>query len=220
MAKILLVDDDEDLGRLVKTFLSKEHHIVEVAANGDDAQHLLNVSSYDILILDWMLPGMSGIDLCRWYRKSGSAPVIMLTGKGAIVHREEGLDAGADDYLTKPFSMKELAARVRALLRRPVAIQMELAVGEYLLHPPTLTVTKAGQNIHLPPREFALLEFLVRHPSEIFKPEALMVRVWRSDSETTTDSLRTCIKQIRKRLDDEKIIETIPGAGYRAGYQE
>jgi len=219
MAKILLVDDDADLTLMISSFLIREHHNVEVAGNGDDAKHLLTISNYDVIVLDWNMPGMSGIDLCRWYRKAGSAPIIMLTGKAGIAQKEEGLDSGADDYLTKPFSMKELSARIRALLRRPAQQIMELSVGSYTLHPPTLTVKKEGKDFQLPPREFSLLEFLARHPQEIFKGDALMTRVWRSDSETTTDSLRTCIKQIRKRLDDDRIIETVAGAGYRLGYQ-
>jgi DNA-binding response OmpR family regulator len=219
MAKILLVDDDADLILMISSFLAREHHIVETANNGDDAKHLLTISNYDVIVLDWNMPGMSGIDLCKWYRKAGSAPIIMLTGRTAVAQKEEGLDSGADDYLTKPFSMKELSARIRALLRRPVNHVMELSIGEYSLHPPTLTVKRAGKEFQLPPREFALLEFLARHPQEIFKGDALMTRVWRSDSETTTDSLRTCVKQIRKRLDDDKVIETVAGAGYRLGYQ-
>ncbi len=217
MAKILIVDDDADLVQVVASFLRKENHVVEIAHNADDGRHLLSSCEYDVVVLDWSLPDGSGVDILKWYRKAGSAPVIMLTGKAAIAHKEEGLDAGADDYLTKPFSMKELSARIRALLRRPPIVNAGLSAGSYILQPSSLTVKKGKTEIRLPPREFALLEFLFRHPQEVFKSDVLMARVWRSDSEATTDSLRTAVKQIRRKLEDDTIIETIPGAGYKLG---
>jgi DNA-binding response OmpR family regulator len=141
----------------------------------------------------------------------------MLTGKGTILDRETGLDSGADDYLIKPFSTRELTARIRALLRRPaVAVSNVLTAGVYKLNPGTFTVMRGEEEIRLPPREFALLEFLARHPNEMFKGDVLMARVWHSDSEASTDTLRTAIKQIRKKL-DEGIIETVAGAGYKLG---
>lgn len=219
MAKILIVDDDTDHVDMLSAFLARENHRVEFAHNGQDALNLMGVSAYDVIVLDWNLPDTTGIEILKSYRKSGTAPIIMLTARGELESREEGLDSGADDYLVKPFSARELAARIRALLRRPPAYSgTELRAGEYLLTPGTLTVSKSGQETRLPPREFALLEFLARHPNEIFKGDVLMTRVWHSESEATTDSLRTAIKQIRKKLNDEGIIETVPGAGYKLGY--
>ena len=123
MAKILLVEDDRDLAGMVLDWLKFEHHLVEVIHNGGDAQSMLKSYQYDIIILDWQLPQITGVELLRDYRMAGGqTPVLMLTGKGAIHDKEAGLDAGADDYLTKPFHMKELSARLRALLRRPGSV--------------------------------------------------------------------------------------------------
>ena len=220
MAKILIVDDDKGLLEVMQAYLKQVHHSVECFTTAEEAMQAVEVRSFDIVVLDWMLPGMSGVEFCKWFRRSRSQPVIMLTGKAAIANREEGLDSGADDYLTKPFAMAELAARVRALLRRPSSLQMALSVGPYTLDPSKLTVIHDGPSIRLPPREFALLEFLVRHPDKIYSPDMLMNHVWPSDSETTVPSLRTSVKQVRKMLSDENIIETIGGAGYKLGYSQ
>lgn len=218
MAKILFIDDDEDHVKMASAVLARENHVIDPAHNGADAKHLASISGYDIIILDWQLPDSTGIEFLKWYRGVGNAPVIMLTGKGTIADREEGLDSGADDYMIKPFSTRELAARIRAILRRHSrGSTTELMAGDYKLDPPNLTVSKEGTEVRLPPREFALLEFLARNPDEIFKGDALMSRVWSADSEATTDSLRTAVKQIRKKLNNDRIIETIPGAGYRLG---
>lgn len=217
VAKILIVDDDADHIKMVSAYLSREHYVVESAIDGRTAQDILSVSEYDVIVLDWELPDTTGIDLLKWYRARGNAPVIMLTGKASISHRETGLDSGADDYLIKPFSAKELCARIRALLRRPPTFSgTELTLAGYTLSPPTLMVTKGDRQVRLAPREFALLEFFARHQNEIFEADMLMKRVWKADNEATTDSLRTAIKLIRRKL-DEGIIETVKGAGYKAG---
>jgi DNA-binding response OmpR family regulator len=221
MAKILLVDDDVDQNLMVATYLADNNHVVDVATTAAEGKHLLSISEYDVVILDRALPDGEGAEICRWYRAKGTAPVLMLTGKDKISEREEGLDAGADDYLIKPFDVRELSARIRALLRRPTSfVGLSLTIGEYVLDPAGLTVEKAGKQWRLRPREFALLEFLARHPDEIFHGNALMVRVWSAESESTTDTLRTAIKHIRQQLEDDKIIEYIAGAGYRAGYYQ
>ncbi len=220
MAKILIVDDDPNTIEMISSYLSAQSHLVESATTCDEAMNLLSVSGYDVVILDWMLPDMSGTELLKWYRHKATARVLMLTGKGSITSREEGLDAGADDYLIKPFSLKELAARIRALMRRPPVALSELTAGEYQLNPRSLTVVRAdqkiNQEIHLTPREFALLEFFVRHPDEIFKPEVLVSRVWPASSEVTSDALRATVKRIRQKLDDS-IIEYVASAGYKLG---
>jgi DNA-binding response OmpR family regulator len=218
MAKILFVDDDVDHVKMASAVLARENHVIDPAYTGADAKHLISISGYDIIILDWQLPDTTGIEFLKWYRGIGSAPVIMLTGKGTISDREEGLDSGADDYMIKPFSTRELAARIRAILRRPgKTAATDLMAGAYKLDPSNLTVSKDGSEVRLPPREFALLEFLARNPDEIFKGDVLMSRVWSAESEATTDSLRTAVKQIRKKLNNDGIIETIPGAGYKLG---
>lgn len=217
MAKILLVDDHNDHNQLVKSYIAKQQHTIEVATTGQEALDKLAVSEFDIIVLDWNLPDMTGIDVLRWYRQKGQAPVIMLTGEGSIAHREEGLDSGADDYLVKPFSVRELLARIRALLRRPSGLLPEsLTAGRYRLVPDTLTVRRESEEIRLQPREFALLEFLARHPNQVFSGDALLRRIWPSESETTTDAVRTTVKKIRQKL-DEKIIDTASGGGYKLG---
>jgi two-component system OmpR family response regulator len=220
MAKILLVEDDVDLTVMIVEWLSFEHHSVEVVHNGREGMERLRLCHYDAVILDWSLPEMTGLEICRQYRQeSGVAPVIMLTGKNSISDKENGLDSGADDYLTKPFNMKELSARIRAVLRRasnsPTNI---LTVGELTIDPTKYKLTKNGKEIQLLPREFALLEFLMRHPDEVFSGDALLQRVWHSESDATSDAIRTCIKRLRQKIDgdsDDSVIQTISRVGYK-----
>jgi DNA-binding response OmpR family regulator len=217
MSKILLVEDDADLAGMVKMNLVREHSTVEVVYSGEEALDVLAVSSYDLLILDWNLPGKTGLEICKWYRQhGGTSPVLMLTGKSEVIDKETGLDGGADDYLTKPFSMRELAARVRAVLRRSTTVTSNvLTRGPYTVNPFKFHIEKDGATVSLQPREFALFEFLMRHPGDVFSADALLERIWRSDSEASLDALRACIKRIRKKLDDPDVIETVHGVGYR-----
>ncbi|MBS1993723.1 MAG: response regulator transcription factor [Cyanobacteria bacterium SZAS LIN-2] len=222
VAKILLVEDDEDLASMIMEWLSNERHLIEVAYDGNHGMDLLKLAQYDVIVLDWDLPGMQGIDILRQFRAGGgNTPVIMLTGKGSIAEKEAGLDSGADDYVAKPFSIKELAARIRALLRRPAPTTSNLLqVRDIGLDAGKYRVTKSGVEVHLLPRDFALLEFFMRHPDEVFSADTLLARVWQSDSEASLEALRTAIKRIRKKLDTsdnetESVIENIPRVGYR-----
>jgi DNA-binding response OmpR family regulator len=221
MAKILIVEDDLDLGGMVVDWLRFEHYNVEIVHNGREGLERLQTSEYDAIILDWELPGMDGIEVCRRFRsEGGSSPIIMLTGKSAISEKEAGLDSGADDYLTKPFNMKELSARLRAVLRRPGGVVSNvLKVRDIEMDPSKYQVKKAGVEIQLLPKEFSLLEFFMRHPNQVFSSDALIQRVWHSDSEATGDAIRTCLKRLRKKLGDndekEPIIQTVHGVGYR-----
>ncbi len=220
MAKILLVEDDVDLAVMIVEWLSFEHHSVEVVHNGREGMERLRLCQYDTIILDWSLPEMSGLEILRCYRaEKGIAPIIMLTGKGGIADKESGLDSGADDYLTKPFNMKELSARLRAMLRRASGSQTNiLTVGELSIDPGKYKLTKNGKQIQLLPREFALLEFFMRHPDEVFSGEALLQRVWHSESDATSEAIRTCIKRLRQKIDsseDDSVIQTIPRVGYK-----
>jgi len=222
VAKILLVEDDEDLSSMIVEWLSNERYLVEPVYDGNDGMDLLKLSQYDVVVLDWDLPGMQGIDILREFRsRGGNTPIIMLTGKGTINDKEMGLDLGADDYLAKPFSIKELAARIRALLRRPAPTTSNiLQVRDIGLDTGKYRVTKSGTEVHLLPRDFALLEFFMRHPDEVFSADTLLARVWQSDSEASLEALRTAIKRIRKKLDTsesetESVIENIPRVGYR-----
>ncbi len=222
MAKILVVEDDDDFAATIVDGLTLERHTIERAATGTEGMEFLLAAEYDVIVLDWNLPGLAGIDLLKSYRANGGkTPVLMLTGKGAIQDKEQGLDTGADDYLTKPFDMRELVARVRALLRRREVVASNiLQVRDIALDPVKHRVTKAGQSVHLLPRDFALLEFLMRHPDEVFPADTLLARVWQFESEASAEGLRASIRRIRKALDGDEdlsksIIENISRVGYR-----
>lgn len=222
MAKILLVEDDEPFALMVAEWLAFDHHSVEIVNSGQEGLSRVHIGSYDIILLDWALPEIEGIEICKQFRAhGGDTPIIMLTGKDAVPEIEKGLDSGADDYLTKPFNINELSARIRALLRRSSRSQTNtLRVGDLEIDISKYTVTKNGEEIHLLPREFALLEFLMRHPGEVFSGDQLLQRVWHTESDATIEAIRTCVKRLRKKLDSEddeekSIIETIPRVGYR-----
>jgi DNA-binding response OmpR family regulator len=222
MAKILFIEDDENLAEMVVEFLLFEHHKVEVVHNGREGQELLRLASYDLVILDRNLPEVNGIEICRGHRnEGGTTPIIMLTGMNTVSDKEVGLDTGADDYLTKPFHVKELSARIRSLLRRSSNLTSNvLEVNDLVLDPVKHSVTKAGTEIHLLPKEFAMLEFFLRHPGEIFSSDALLQRVWHSESEATPDAVRTCLKRLRRKIDDgdneeKSLIQTVPRVGYK-----
>ena len=220
MAKVLVVEDDVMLGKMVRDWLSLEHHQTEICTDGSEALNRVKVYDYDLLILDWELPGVAGIDILRAYRsRGGLSPVLMLTGRTAVDDKATGLDAGADDYLTKPFHAKELTARLRALLRRPEGYLGEnLKAGEITLDRANYRVCRGQEEIKLLPKEFALLEFLMRNPNRVIAPEALLNRVWSTESEATVEALTTCIKRLRKKIETEgqpSIIKTVHGVGYK-----
>ena len=220
MAKILIVDDDLALSEILRDALKMDGHAVEVSNDGQDALARLAVSGFDTLILDWELPDMTGIDICRQIRlKGNTVPIIMLTGKSARGDKLTGLDSGADDYITKPFDVEELNARVRAILRRASSSTTNaLKVGDLVLDPTNYRVYRAEQEIRLLPKEFALLQFFMRHPGQVFSIEALLQRVWDSESESTDEAIRSCIKRLKKKLEDDAghcAIENIPRVGYR-----
>ncbi len=218
MAKVLIVEDDQDLANMVRSYLVFEHHAVEMVGEGGEANDRLKTFAYDLIVLDWGLPGLSGLDILRQFRsRGGTTPILMLTGKDTLVEKESGLDAGADDYLTKPFHMKEFGARVRALLRRAGGRPTEniLAAADLTLDVSKYQAAKSGKAIALVRKEFQLLEFLMRHPNQVFNAEALLNRVWPSDSEATPEALRSTMKRLRKKMDpDGEIIKTIHGVGY------
>ncbi|MBN8661461.1 MAG: response regulator transcription factor [Candidatus Obscuribacterales bacterium] len=221
MSKILLVEDDPLFAQMIVDYLSAQQFRVELTDNGKDAQNLLRDFQYEVVILDWGLPDMSGIEILRDFRgRGGITPVLMLTGRDKVEEKEHGLDSGADDYLTKPFNMRELTARVRALIRRtgpsPTGI---LTAGAIALNPTTHVVTKNGEEVRLLPKEFSLLEYLMRHPNQVFTAEMLLDRVWNSESDAGTEAVRTCLKRLRKKIDDdnaeESLIQTLHGVGYK-----
>ncbi|MDZ4833981.1 MAG: response regulator transcription factor [Candidatus Melainabacteria bacterium] len=220
MAKILLVEDDQSLAKLVRNWLSLDHHVVETVEDGEEALHRLKVSEFDLVVLDWNLPKLEGVEVLKQHRQmGGKTPVLMLTGKDRIADKEEGFDAGADDYLTKPFHGKELSMRIKALLRRPpLLVEDVLKVGDLVLERESFTVRRGDADVRLLPKEFALLEFLMRHPNQVFSAEALLERVWVSESESTVEAVTTCIKRLRRKLEGAggaPVIATVNGVGYK-----
>jgi DNA-binding response OmpR family regulator len=219
VAKILIVEDEDHLRSSVRDVLESQNYLVDEAGDGRTALEMLAVSGYDLIILDWNLPEVSGPEICRKYRASGGkSPVIMLTGNKTVDDKEHGLDAGADDYLTKPVHHRELLAQVRAALRRSSNFSDVLEAGGLKLDPVKHAVKLDDKNLDLLPKEFALLEFLMRHPNTVFSPEALVERVWPSDSETSPDMIRKYVSRLREKIDKEgspSLIRTVHGVGYR-----
>lgn len=222
MAKVLLVEDDSDLSTTVVDALRDERYVVESVDNGNDGAQLLKSEDFDVIILDWDLPGRSGVDILREFRARGkTTPIIMLTGRTHIDNKEEGMESGADDYLCKPFEMRELKARLKALLRRASgAASNKICVGDLELDPGKYTITKGGVDLHLAPKDFALLEFFMRNPDQVFSVPTIMSRVWSYDSDASSEGLRSAIRRIRKVIDtgedpSNSMIENVARIGYR-----
>lgn len=220
MAKILVIEDDNALRESIADELSFKLHNVEQAGSRAQAMDKLEMSAFDIIVLDWQLPDGSGVDIMKQYReKGGTAPIIMLTGKDTIADKEIGFSSGADDYLTKPFEFAELIMRVTALLRRPQALHGNaLKAGSITLDPERFRVTKDGAEVRLVPREFSLLEFLMRNPNTVFSADALLTRVWESEVDVSPAAVVACISRLRQKLEkkgDPPLIRNIHGVGYR-----
>jgi DNA-binding response OmpR family regulator len=219
MSRILVVEDEAGLSGAIQEWLQDECYVVTVESDGQEALKKLKSGTYELALLDWMLPNLSGLEICQSFRAAGgSTPILMLTAKSTLSAKEEGLDSGADDYLTKPFSMRELSARVRALLRRPkTRPEMVIEAGGIRLDRKSLRVTKADLPIKLLPKEFILLEVLMRHCGVVLSTENLIDHVWGSHSEITPDTVRSHVKSLRKKIDAPKsssIIKTVHGMGY------
>jgi DNA-binding response OmpR family regulator len=220
MAKILLVDDDLSLCGVVKEWLERQNYTIELVHKASEATEYLTTYCYDAVLLDWSLPDGAGVDVLQKFRKGGGkTPVLMLTGKNKIEEKEQGLDSGADDYLTKPFDMKELSARIRALLRRASNLpENQLTVADITLDPGSFTVTKGGEPLKMFPKDFALLEFFMRHPNKVYSAEALLNHVWSSMNGVGEETVRTSVKRLRKLIDTEgkpTLIENVFGVGYK-----
>jgi len=221
-ARVLIVEDEEPLTLLLRYNLEAEGYAVDVAARGDEAEVKLKEAAPDLVVLDWMLPGMSGIELCRRLRarpETERLPIIMLTARGEESERIRGLATGADDYIVKPFSVPELVARIRALLRRarPERIAGKLAAGDLELDRETRRVSRATREVHLGPTEFRLLEFLMQSPGRVFSREQLLDGVWGRDvyiDERTVDVHVGRLRRALNRGSDSDPIRTVRGTGY------
>ena len=219
MAKILLVEDDLALANVLSTWLETQNYVADMVHSGQDALQLLGTYQYDVIILDWDLPDTSGVDVCKSFRgKGGSTPVLFLTGRADILSKVEGLETGADDYLCKPFDYKELAARLKSLLRRPSGlISEQISMAGLLLDVKSRTVKVGTSEILLTPREFSLLEFLMRHPNRAYGSKALLDSVWPLDSALSEDTVRSCMRTLRKKItleSGECAVKTIQSQGY------
>lgn len=218
--RILLVEDDPAQLEPLHTALMQAGHIVDGLEDGEVAQWLLRQKEYDLLILDWMLPKVSGLSLCRQYRNLGkTAPVLMLTAKDATPDKVTGLDAGADDYLVKPTDLIELLARVRALGRRSPILQQDiLSISDLQLHIDSLSIARGDITIQLSVREFQLIEYFFRHPKQILSRDRIEQALWEWGAEPESNAVTTLVKRLRQRLqvvDAADWIETVYGMGYR-----
>ncbi|HEX3270465.1 MAG TPA: response regulator transcription factor [Ktedonobacterales bacterium] len=218
---ILIVEDEQRLARLVARVLGEERHVVDIANDGDTGLDLALRGTYDLLILDLMLPGRSGLDICKQVRARKLQPaILMLTARGSIEDRVAGLRIGADDYLVKPFAMEELVARVDALLRRGRAITdtQRLQVGDLTLDLLRREAQRDGRVIELTAKEFALLEYLMRHPGQVLTRTQIIDHVWRYDSDALSNVVDIYIHYLRDKIDRgsaRPMIKTMRGVGYR-----
>jgi DNA-binding response OmpR family regulator len=219
MAHILLAEDDARLSRVIRRVLGEEGHVVDVAHEGPAALALGEADGLDLIVLDVMLPGLDGFSVCRALRQGGhQLPVLMLTARDSVEDRVRGLDAGADDYLVKPFALAELLARIRSLTRRS---QREpdrtLRAGDLTLDVASRGAVRAGREIHLTTKEFQLLEYLMRHPNQVLSRTQIMDAVWQYDRQFASNVVDTYVHYLRDKIDKgegQKLIRTVRGAGY------
>ncbi len=218
--RILVVEDDKKVGRFLEKGLQEEQYAVDLCRDGADALYFAQTNTYDVIILDIMLPGKDGFTICREMRENSIlTPVIMLTAKDAVEDKISGLSEGADDYLTKPFSFEELLARIRALFRRNQDYKTKvLKAGDLEMDPLRRLVTRAGKKIILTGKEYALLEYLLRNKGRIVTPVMILGHVWDMDYDGTSNIVNVYINHLRNKIDkysSVKLIKTIRGLGYQ-----
>jgi DNA-binding response OmpR family regulator len=217
--RILIVEDEKDMAQLLKTGLEEENHVVNIAFDGISGLELAQTFNFDVIILDVMLPRLDGFEVARRLRAKGNhTPILILTARDTVPDLVKGLDLGADDYLTKPFSFAVLLARLRAASRRhygqPTSV---LRVGDLELNPATIQVSRAKHEINLTATEFRLLEFLMRRPGTVVSRNAIVEAVWGFDDEVNDNTVDVFIRLLRRKIDDayeEKLIRTVRGVGY------
>lgn len=218
--RLLLVEDNKRLSDSLRLTLEDDGYAVDVTYDGLDGEEMGLMDVYDIVILDIMLPGKDGIQVCKALRNQRvRTPVLMLTARDALEDRVLGLDSGADDYLVKPFEVDELRARIRALLRRESAAKTGiLRIGDLLLDPAAHTVKRGGQTIELTAKEFSLLEYMMRHPNHLITREMAEAHLWSYENIVASNVVDVYIRRLRRKIDDPfeiKLLETLRGAGYR-----
>jgi DNA-binding response OmpR family regulator len=222
--RILIVEDEHMIATSIKKGLEQERYAVDVAFKGSDGLDFALSEDYDVIILDRLLPEMDGIEICRVIRKKNiHTPILMLTAKGQVQDRVEGLDAGADDYLVKPFSFEELLARLRALGRRPAeAHNSILAVGDLTLDTTTYEVKRGTRSVRLSSKEFSLLEYLMLHPNTILTKQQIISHVWDYDADVLQNTVEVYMRNLRKKIDqpfpkEQPLLHTVRGFGYKIG---
>jgi two-component system response regulator MprA len=216
--RILIIEDDEEILRVLNRFLTFEGYVVDTALTGKAGLTLAREQRPDLIILDWMLPKMDGLDVCRRLQKLGNQPIIMLTAKDTVPDRVKGLDAGADDYIVKPFEIEELLARIRAHLRRTAADRIKILEFEDMkLDSSTRKVTRGEREIQLTAKEYDLLDLFMRHPRQVMTREVIFDRVWDYDFGGESNVLDVYIRYLREKLEEHgenRVIYTIRGVGY------
>ena len=220
--RLLLVEDDPRIARFVAKGLREQAYAVDVAANGDDALYQAAINSYDLFVLDVMIPGCNGFEVCRELRKTGHRqPILMLTARDGVEDRIAGLDHGADDYLTKPFEFRELLARLRALLRRSGELRpAKLTVADLILDTGAQTVSRAGKNVTLTAKEYALLEFLARNTGRVVGRAEIAEHVWDETFDPFSNLIEVYVNRVRRKIDADSsrpLLHTRRGAGYFFG---
>jgi len=218
--RVLVVEDEPKMAGLIRRGLTEEGYAADIAASGDDALWMAEATDYDAIVLDVLLPGTNGFDVCRLLRKGGTwAPILMLTARDSVDDRVAGLDAGADDYLTKPFSLAELRARLRALLRRGAAERPTiLEVGDLRLDPATQQAWRGDTEVGLSTKEYALLELFMRRPGEVLSRLELLEHGWDIGYDNRSNVITVYIRYLREKIDrpfGRRALETVHGAGYR-----
>ncbi|RCJ39824.1 DNA-binding response regulator [Nostoc punctiforme NIES-2108] len=222
--RILLVEDDDRIAKPLAEFLRRQHHIVDITTDGLAAWEWSQSALYELILLDLMLPKLDGIALCKRLRAASSnVLILMLTARDTTGDKIIGLDAGADDYLVKPFELKELAARIRALARRTPEIRPQILIyGDLQLDPATQQVTYAGNIISLTPKEYMILEYFLKNPNQVITRSAILDKLWDFDKSSGEGSIKTHITNLRNKLrasgSSEDLIENIYGIGYRLGH--
>jgi DNA-binding response OmpR family regulator len=218
--RILVVEDNHRLNSSLASSLAHEGYSIDSAYDGQEGQDLAEMTSYDLIILDIMLPKKDGLDVCRDLRRRRiHTPILLLTARDTVDDRVQGLDFGADDYLVKPFAMRELLARLRALLRRQQpSKQGRLEMGNLVIDPVTHTVEREGRPLDLTPKEFALLEYLMYHPNQVVTREMIEQHIWNYDFECESNVIDVYVRRLRRKIDDPfeiKLLTTVRGVGYR-----